>query len=234
MKARLNIIRWKEVKKMDAKTSIENFYNKLWYHVMDRNDKIGKIYVGDGNAYDQLAEISRHIELLISDLRDAMFWCHNELQSFGYCRDEIPIPDAPDITVNVEEKSVRIIMGGMLPFPQKGSVYYLHDKLDAALECHIRHNALPQPIFTERCAVVFIHRYAGADRARRNLRDYDNTERRCITNVIARHFMHDDSPACYISMDIIAPGDSNHTEIRIMTIPEFRAFVMSDKIDFTL
>ena len=180
--------------------------------------------------YEQLADISRHIETMVSDMRRALTVCHNDLQAFGYCPQELPMSDAPGIDIIVDEKSVRIIMDDILPFPIKGSVYYLHEKLNTALQRHSQENALPQPLFNERCAVVFIHRYT--ETFRRHLRDYDNTERRCITNVIARHFLRDDSPACYISMDVLALGYSNHTEIRIMIISDFRAFVASAQIDF--
>jgi hypothetical protein len=169
---------------------------------------------------------------MVSDMRGAIANCHDELQSYGCHLPELPMPDAPDISVDVVNKTVRIITDGMLPFPLKGGVHYLHKKLDAALSRYSRDNALPAPLFTERCAVVFIHRYADKGRKLRHLRDYDNTERRCITNVIARHFLRDDSPACYIGMDIIAPGESNHTEIRLMPIPAFREFVASEEISF--
>ena len=94
---------------------------------------------------------------------------------------------------------------------------------------YFRDRKLPYPLFRERCAVVFIHRYA-AGRGLRYLCNYDNTERHCNTNVIARHFIYDDSPVRYIGMDILAPGQSNHTEIRIMTIMDFQAFIASGEI----
>lgn len=213
---------------MDERTILERLYGKLLHQMDYRYDKITGICDRDCTAYEQLADISRHVELMVSDMRRAMTGCHNDLQAFGYCPQEVPISGAPEIEVDVDSKSVRIIMGGMLPFPTKGSVYFLHEKLDAALRRYSRDNALPQPLFDERCAVVFIHRCAGN---LRHLRDFDNTERRCITNVIARHFLRDDSPACYIGMDVLAPGKRNHTEIRVMTISDFRAFVASEKID---
>ena len=215
---------------MNRITIMGDLYNKLLRQIMYRNDKIAAICGKEGGAYEQLADISRHIELLTSDLRESLIQCYDELQAVGCHLPELPMPDAPDISVDICDKSVCIVMDGMLPFPLKGGVHYLHKKLDAALLRYAKENALPAPLFTERCAVVFIHRYAKTGRRLRHLRDYDNTERRCITNVIARHFMRDDSPACYIGMDVIAPGESNHTEVRIMTIPDFSVFVASDEI----
>jgi hypothetical protein len=211
---------------------MESLCEKLLRQISYRNDKITALCGQSGNTYERLAEISRHIELLTAGLRDSLIDCHNELQALGYCPPELPVPDAPEVIVGVDEKSVRIVVDGMLPYPLKGGACYLHDKLDADLMRYARDNALPRPLFDERCAVVFIHRYADTGRELRHLRDYDNTERRCITNVIARHFLRDDSPACYISMDVLAPGESNHTEIRLMTIDDFQAFTASDEIKY--
>jgi len=212
---------------------MEGLHQKLQDRISYRNEKISALCGKYEKAHDSLAEISRHIELLTAELRTSLTDCHNALQALGYHPNEILLSDVPGVSVNVGDKSVCIIMDGMLPFPLKGGAHYLHEKLDAALRRYSRDHLLPKPFFDERCAVVFIHRYADTDRALRHLRDYDNVERRCITNVIARYFMRDDSPACYISMDILAPGENNHTEIRIMTVPAFRAFVSSEKIDFT-
>ena len=207
-------------------------YNKLLHQIKVQRDVNPEIYMKSDTAHQHIADISRRIELMVSDMRKELISSHNDLQILGYSPRELPISSAPGISVDINEKSVRIIMDGMLPFPLKGSVYYLHQKLDTALEQLIQRNELPRPLFSERCAVVFIHRYANTPRSLRHLRDYDNVERRCVTNVIARHFMKDDSPACYISMDILAPGEDNHTEVRIMPISDFRAFVMSEQIDF--
>jgi len=211
-------------------TLLVSIYNKLWHQLKNHNYEITDVYLKSDTAHKHIADISRQIELMVSDMRKTIIASHNDLQAFGYTLQEIPLADAPDISVNVSEKSVRIVMDGILPFPIKGSVYFLHEKLDIALRHYSRDNALPQPLFDEPCAVVFIHRYDG--NGRRQLRDYDNTERRCITNVIARHFLRDDSPACYIGMDILAPGKSNHTEIRLMTTPDFQKFVASKEIEF--
>jgi len=215
---------------MDEKAILESLRGKLSHQLMSRHDKIINVHAKNDTPHEQLANISRHIEIMVSDMRRALTVCHNDLQAFGFCPQELPMSDAPGIDIIVDEKSVRIIMDDILPFPIKGSVYYLHEKLNATLRRYVQENALPQPLFDERCAVVFIHRYTGT--FRRHLRDYDNSERRCITNVIARHFLRDDSPACYISMDVLAPGENDHTEIRIMTISDFRAFVVSAQIDF--
>lgn len=214
---------------MDEKIILERLYNKLLHQLSYRHNKIAGICENGGAAYEQLTDVSRHVELMASDMRRAMIDCHNDLQAFGYCPQEIPIHGEPEVEVSIDEKSVRIVMDGMLPFPTKGSVYFLHEKLDVTLRRYSWDNALPRPLFAERCAVVFIHRYAGN---LRHLRDFDNTERRCITNVIARYFLRDDSPACYIGVDVLAPGRRNQTEIRVMTISDFREFVMSEKNDF--
>jgi len=207
---------------------------ELQQKISYRSEKIADLFGKSGRAYERLADISRHVELLTANLRASLIDCHNELQLLGYRPNEILISDMPNVSVDVGEKSVCIVVDGMLPFPIKGSVYYLHEKLDAAIGQYMRDKTLPRPLFDERCAVVFSHCYGSTRRELRHMRDYDSLDRRCITNVIARHFMLGDSPACYISMDILAPGETNHTEIRIMTIPDFRKFVMSENIDFSV
>lgn len=216
---------------MDSKIIMGSLGKRLRTHISDREKKIASLCGRSGNEYDNLADIFRQIELLTAELRDALILCHNEMQALGYRPRELPMPDAPEIDVRTDVKSVRIVMGGMLPYPIKGSAHFLHEQLDAALLGYMRENKLPRPLFIERCAVVFIHHYAD-NKAIRNMRDYDNAERRCITHVIARHFLKDDSPACYIAMDMLAPGENTFTEIRLLTISDFRALVQSKEIEY--
>lgn len=218
---------------MDLKTKMESLFAKIHERITYRDVKIAGLAERGMSAYEKLSEINRHIELLTADLRASLIECHYELQALGFCPQELSMQDAPEMDIQADEKSVRLVIDGILPFPIKGSAYYLHEKLDSELRRLSKEDAIPPLLFNERCAVVFIHHYAMTEKSIRNIRDYDNVEHRCITNVIARHFLRDDSPACYISIDVLAPGDSDYTEVRIMTIPAFRAFVISEKIDFT-
>ena len=211
---------------------IKALHNKLHGLLLYRDGKISAAVRANAGAYDTLAEMSRHIEHLAEDAKAALINCHDELQALGYTPPELPMPNEPCITVKVDEKSVHIVVDGMLPYPIKGGAHYLHTKLDAALTLYARNKALPYPLFIERCAVVFVHHYMENGKAIRNMRDYDNVERRCVTNVIARHFLRDDSPACYVSMDILAQGESTFTEIRLLTIPAFRELVRSSEIEY--
>lgn len=203
------------------------------------NGRIGKIrgFILNENGsgiYREIAEMSHHAELLVKELRDLLTGFHDELQASGLTPGCKICPQLPGIDINIEEKCIRITMDGIMPYPLKGSVYYLHNKLDAVLERFVTEKALPRPFFTQRCAVVFLHHYGGSKKQLRHLRDYDNVEHRCITNVLAAHLMWGDSPRCMICLDVLASGDSNYTEIRVMPLPDFRAFVMSENIDFTL
>ncbi len=215
---------------MDVYTRLKVLQKQLHRLIIQRDSKI--LGLRNTGALGMLADISRHAELLSAELRVELTACHDELRAFGYRLPELPMQNAPEINVQVKGKSVRIAIDGMLPYPILGSAHYLHEKLDAALTKYARENALPRPLFTERCAVVFIHHYKKG--VIRNLRDYDNVEHRCVTNVIARHFLRDDSPACYISMDMLAVGESAFTEIRVLTIPAFRELVLSREIELFL
>ena len=82
--------------------------------------------------------------------------------------------------------------------------------------------------------MVFIHHYCAGIGHLRHLRDYDNLEHRCVTNVLANHMLWGDSPKCMVAMDVLAPGETNFTEVRIMPISAFRDFVMSEKLTFNL
>ena len=220
---------------MNVETIIEDLQIEIHRLLLHRDDKISAYCRRNINLHQKLAEISRNMELLIADSRKALCRCYDEISSFGYAVREMTLsyPIVPEIDVKVDEKSVQIIMDAMLPFPINGGVHFLHESLNTALLSYSIRNGLAMPLFTERCAVIFFHHYANNAKSLRHLRDYDNVEKRCITNVIARHFMLDDSPACYISMDILAPGDSNFTEIRIMTIPAFRTFIASGEIEYS-
>ena len=122
-------------------------------------------------------------------------------------------------------------MSGILPVPTRGSVYYLHEQVRWALEDLIREHKLSRPVFTGRCAVVFVHRYKPRQGSARYLRDYDNVEHRCVTNALTGLAIWGDSPECMIGMDILAPGDRDYTEILVMPTGRFREFVMSEKFD---
>jgi len=116
------------------------------------------------------------LSFLTADLRASVIDYHNELQALGYSPIEMPVPDLPDISVDIDEKSVCIIMDGMLPFLLKGSAYYLHEKLETEIGQYLWDNDLPRLIFNEHCAVMFIHQYANRGRMLHQLRDYGNTE----------------------------------------------------------
>ena len=184
-------------------------------------------------VYSDIAEIARNMELLSKDLRDMIIDLYGTLQTGGVQPARQLYPALPDVKVREEDGCIVIKMSAMLPFPLKGSVYYLHEKLDMALERFYEENEPPRPYFSERCAVVFIHHYGGKWADLRHLRDYDNVERRCVTNVLASHLLWGDSPKCMVGMDVLAPGEKNYTEIRVMPMPQFRAFVMSEDIEFT-
>ena len=219
---------------MNVETIMEALQQEIHNLVIYRDERIAAHCERNISAYQKMAEINRNMELLISASRRILCRYHSEIQSFGYEPEDQPIssPDVPETNIQINEKRVNIIMDGMLPFPLKGGVHFLHEALDKTLLRYSREKNLPAPLFTERCAVVFVHHYAEDNRSLRHLRDYDNVERRCVTNVVARHFLRDDSPACYISMDVLAPGTHNYTEIKIMTIPDFRSFVGSSKIEY--
>lgn len=43
-----------------------------------------------------------------------------------------------------------------------------------------------------------------------------------------------DSPDCILALDILAPGEQEFTEIRIMPMEQFRQFIMSENIGYQL
>lgn len=211
--------------------------------IEDRGEKIGKL-IGkirallpmvetDGEAVcGHLADIIRHSELLVKEIRTEATAFHQNMQLLGFVTGEIPYAGFPGFDMRIVGRGIHITFDGMLPYPAKGYVYYLHDGLDMQLEQMTRNGKLPK--IRERCAVVFLHHYHAATDDMRLLRDYDNLERRCVLNVLARHFLWGDSPNQIISMDILAPGERNFTEVRILPIPEFRALVMSEDIEYSL
>jgi len=224
----------------------ENYVNELETIVMgtieDRGEKIGKL-IGkirallplektDGEAvYGHLADIIRNTELLVNEVREEVIGFHGKLELLGLVQGELPYSGPPGFSLEVKGRSIYILFDAMLPFLLKGYIYYLHDGLDRKLEQMARDGKLPK--IRERCGVVFLHHYHAATGEMRSLRDYDNLERRCVLNVLARHFLWGDSPHQIVSMDVLAPGDSNYTEVRILPIPEFREFVMSEEMEYT-
>ncbi len=78
---------------------------------------------------------------------------------------------------------------------------------------------------------MYLHHYDSGKPAHR-LRDYDNVEHRCITNALAALTMWGDGPGCMVSLDILAPGDHNFTEICILPLSRFQEFALSEKMGF--
>ena len=184
--------------------------------------------------YEKLAVTTQHIELMTKELREALIVFYSDLRMIDIIPPNKPYPLSQEVDITLADGCVIIKMSAMMPYPIKGAVYYLHEQMSNALECFIKENRLPQPYYTERVAVVFLHHYAENKSSLRHLRDYDNVEHRCITNALAAQMMWGDSPKCMISMDALAPGKFNFTEVRVMPIPAFREFVMSEKLTFNL
>lgn len=188
----------------------------------------------DDLAYEHLATATRHIEQMVKELREALIGFHGDLQLLDVFPRTQPYPLAKEVEISLEDGCLSVKMPSMLPYPTDGAVYYIHELVDKALVRFMLENNLPRPYYTERAAVVFLHHYAAGKANQRHLRDYDNVEHRCITNVLAAHMLWGDSPKCMVSLDVLAPGRTNFTEVRILPISAFRDFVMSENLTFNL
>ena len=187
----------------------------------------------DTNAiYRHLFELSQLTETLCRELREAAVGFYSNLQVIHFYPALMPCPHGGEVKASADESCIRLGAPAILPFCSGGSVYYLHEQVRWALEALIREKKLPRPFFTQRCALVYLHHYRQEPGNIRCLRDYDNVEHRCVTNVLASLAMWGDSPECIISLDVLAPGDRDFTEIRVMTMERFREFVLSDEIEF--
>jgi hypothetical protein len=221
---------------------VDDLEHKIHRVMSNRETKIqshigklrSQLYAENSAAvYDEISELSRHTELMSKELRDILIELFSEMQTGGIQPTYRLYPRTRSVTVREDNGCIIITMEAMLPFPIKGSSYFLHEKLDTALERFYEEHKPPRPYFTERCAVVFLHHYGSGAENLRHLRDYDNVEHRCVTNVLAAHLLWGDSPKCMIALDVLAPGESNYTEIRVMPITQFRAFVMSESIEYS-
>lgn len=218
-----------------AKTLREKMTKRLDYRSRQIDNRLQVMEAllpgAEGAVYQQLYELSGQVELLCKELREAMTEFYDDLQLTGVWPVLRPYPFAAQVKATVEKDSLRLILPEMLPFPIGGSVYYLHEQVKGALEKLIRERKLPWPLFNERCALVYLHHYDAGKPARR-LRDYDNVEHRCITNALAALTMWGDGPGCMVSLDVLAPGGHDFTEIRILPLSRFREFALSEEIDF--
>lgn len=218
-----------------AKTLREKMTKRLNYRsrqIHNRLQVMEALLPGAEEAvYQQLYELSGQVERLCKELREAMTEFYDDLQLTGTCPAFRPYPFFTQVEAAVKDGCVRLTLPEMLPFPIGGSVYYLHEQVKGALEKLIRERKLPRPLFDERCALVYLHHYDSGKPTRR-LRDYDNVEHRCITNALAALTMWGDGPNCMVSLDILAPGDHNFTEICILPLSRFQEFALSEKMGF--
>ena len=192
----------------------ENRISKLARHIeaadrLDAEENSVAIYV-------ELSEISRHTELLSKELRMILSELHASFEALGLSPEYVPLAISSDVKTSVKNEIYTIRLDGILPFKSKGNVYYLHEKLDAALELFLSDSGISAPVFSERCAVILRHHYDLERSSGRQIRDYDNLETSCVLNVIARYFMWDDDPKSYLLMQDIAPDHSDFTEIIVM------------------
>ena len=189
----------------------------------------------DTNAvYRHLSQFSRLTELLCRELREATREFYGNLQTVELFPILLPYPHGGEVKAVVEDGYIRLEAPTILPFCSGGSVYYLHEQVLWALEDLIREKKLPRPFFTERCALVYLHHYQEDAGLTHYLRDYDNVEHRCVTNALAALAMWGDRPDCIVSLDVLAPGERDFTEICVMTMEKFREFVLSEKIKFQM
>lgn len=184
--------------------------------------------------YRHLFELSQLTETLCRELREATTEFYSNLQLIKLFPTLMPYPHGAEVKVTVGEGCIRLEAPGILPFCSGGSVYYLHEQVRWVLEDLIRQKKIPRPFFTQRCALVYLHHYRAQEGLVRRLRDYDNIEHRCVTNALAALAMWGDGPDCIISLDVLAPGERDFTEICVMTMEKFREFVMSEKIEFQM
>lgn len=182
--------------------------------------------------YESLSDMAKCVEAFSKDLREASVLLYQDLQNTGYLAPEVPYPSKGETEVSWVDGCLCLTFSEMLPYPISGPVYYLHEQAEQALKAFIQEYKPTIPLYNERCAVVFLHHYESSREALRYLRDYDNVEHRCITNVIASKSLWGDNPRCMIQMDVLAPGDHNYTEVRVMPLSKFQQFVMSEEIRY--
>ncbi|WRS28457.1 DUF6100 family protein [Oscillospiraceae bacterium MB08-C2-2] len=140
----------------------------------------------------------------------------------------LPLPDVSGVELAKTNGTLVIKMDGLLPFPAKGNVYYLHEKLNHALGQWQVQKGLCAPLFTERCAVVFLYHYSSGQWNSRQVRDYDNLEYRCVLNTLARRLLWDDDPRSYVCFHGVVPDTSTYTEIRVMALSAFQNYISNE------
>lgn len=145
-------------------------------------------------------------------------------------REPLRLPEAPYIKAMMREEILTIRADAILPFAIKGPAHYLLGELDTALSRLLRERDRIPPIFTGPCAVLFWHHYdqQGRHFARRQLRDFDNVEHRAVLNTLSRYCLWDDGPCNIILMDALMLGNRDFTEILVMPIERFTAYLMSE------
>ena len=194
----------------------------LMDQALEQEDKAG--------IYRHLFELSQLTETLCRELREATIQFFSNLQLIQFYPILLPYPHGGEVKAFIKDGCIHLEAPAILPYCHGGSTYYLHEQVRWALEDLIRGRKLPRPFFTQRCALVYLHHYR--EGAVRYLRDYDNVEHRCVTNALAALAMWGDSPDCILALDILAPGEREFTEIRIMPIEQFRQFIMSENIGY--
>lgn len=175
--------------------------------------------------YSQLEEIAGNIEKMSYYLRESLTSYHLQLQCDGLEVKYSYLDHPPDLSIQLTHGILTITFDGLLPFRAVGGTYYLHGKLENAILGFRQAEGMTSPLFLEKCGLIFFHHYNLGETGRRHIRDFDNLEKRCITNVLARHFMVDDNPFAVVSTDVLIESNHTFTEVKICSINDFKSLV---------
>ena len=74
--------------------------------------------------YEHLAVTTRHIEMMVKELREAMITFHGDLQMTEMIPQTQPYPLAREVEVSLEDGCLSVKMPAMLPYPTDGCLLH--------------------------------------------------------------------------------------------------------------
>ncbi len=178
--------------------------------------------INDNAAYDAALRLEEQVEKTTLLARQLPA-CTG--RPTAYADSQQVIMDAVPVEIGyTPEGWFRLALPSLLPKKTHGSVNYYRGILYPAMHRFFQCNRERRRYRS--CVLIYRHVYT-PDRPERRMRDHDNYEVNMVTDIVALYTMPDDSPAFCTHFYCTARGESDHTEVYVVPVKDFRKWLDS-------
>jgi len=183
-------------------------------------DKVLAADIKDTNKL--LHKVAVSSEYLTRNFRD-----HVGSGYFGATKKDYLLTAAEVLEISVSESNgiVEITIPSLLPKRKNKGANFIYDPLYSVLSKYSRDNGKPRR--HGKSVLCFTHHYDKERGIKNRIRDYDNLELKDIKDIIALHFLVDDSGYWCSEYHESVLDDKDKTSILIMSPEQFKEWIFS-------